>query len=115
MHAVDKFTFNHARFVKSLLACQTLSHSSFSPSITFPGVITCHEPDSAEFSTLGGWAAFFIHSLTLSIPSFLPLFHLILPGVITGHEPDSAEFSTLGGWVATRASGMRKNRYGNST
>ena len=23
------------------------------------------------------------------------------------------EFSTLGGWVATRASGMKKNRYGN--
>ncbi len=30
-----------------------------------------------------------------------------------GHEPDSIEFSTLGGWVATRASGMKKNRYGN--
>lgn len=30
-----------------------------------------------------------------------------------GHEPDSAEFSTLGGWIATRASGMRKNKYGN--
>ena len=30
-----------------------------------------------------------------------------------GHEPDSMEFSSLGGWVATRASGMRKNRYGN--
>lgn len=23
------------------------------------------------------------------------------------------EFSTLGGWVATRASGMKKNQYGN--
>jgi len=34
-------------------------------------------------------------------------------GVITGHEPDSMEFSTLGGWVATRASGMKKNTYGN--
>lgn len=34
-------------------------------------------------------------------------------GVICGHEPDSAEFSTLGGWVATRASGMKKNTYGN--
>jgi alkyldihydroxyacetonephosphate synthase len=34
-------------------------------------------------------------------------------GLTVGHEPDSAEFSTLGGWVATRASGMRKNRYGN--
>lgn len=30
-----------------------------------------------------------------------------------GHEPDSIEFSTLGGWVATRASGMKKNKYGN--
>lgn len=30
-----------------------------------------------------------------------------------GHEPDSVEFSTLGGWVATRASGMKKNKYGN--
>lgn len=30
-----------------------------------------------------------------------------------GHEPDSYEFSTLGGWVATRASGMKKNTYGN--
>ena len=34
-------------------------------------------------------------------------------GVITGHEPDSNEFSTLGGWVSTRASGMKKNTYGN--
>jgi len=34
-------------------------------------------------------------------------------GMICGHEPDSAEFSTLGGWVATRASGMKKNTYGN--
>lgn len=31
----------------------------------------------------------------------------------TGHEPDSFEFSSLGGWVATRASGMKKNVYGN--
>lgn len=30
-----------------------------------------------------------------------------------GHEPDSYEFSTVGGWVATRASGMKKNTYGN--
>ncbi len=30
-----------------------------------------------------------------------------------GHEPDSIEFSTLGGWIATRASGMKKNKYGN--
>ncbi|KAJ7485610.1 alkyl-dihydroxyacetonephosphate synthase [Mycena latifolia] len=34
-------------------------------------------------------------------------------GWTTGHEPDSMEFSTLGGWIATRASGMKKNRYGN--
>lgn len=34
-------------------------------------------------------------------------------GFTTGHEPDSYEFSTLGGWVATRASGMKKNVYGN--
>ncbi|GAB6029196.1 hypothetical protein CHUAL_004969 [Chamberlinius hualienensis] len=34
-------------------------------------------------------------------------------GFCTGHEPDSLEFSTLGGWVATRASGMKKNIYGN--
>ncbi len=36
-----------------------------------------------------------------------------MQGVITGHEPDSAEFSTLGGWISTRASGMKKNTYGN--
>uniref|UniRef100_A0A673L8B9 Alkylglycerone-phosphate synthase n=1 Tax=Sinocyclocheilus rhinocerous TaxID=307959 RepID=A0A673L8B9_9TELE len=34
-------------------------------------------------------------------------------GYCTGHEPDSMEFSSLGGWVATRASGMKKNIYGN--
>lgn len=34
-------------------------------------------------------------------------------GLCTGHEPDSIEFSALGGWVATRASGMKKNYYGN--
>ena len=34
-------------------------------------------------------------------------------GLVLGHEPDSIEFSTLGGWIATRASGMRKNKYGN--
>jgi len=34
-------------------------------------------------------------------------------GYCTGHEPDSIEFSSLGGWVATRASGMKKNVYGN--
>ena len=34
-------------------------------------------------------------------------------GLTLGHEPDSYEFSTLGGWIATRASGMKKNAYGN--
>ena len=34
-------------------------------------------------------------------------------GLNLGHEPDSYEFSSLGGWVATRASGMKKNVYGN--
>jgi alkyldihydroxyacetonephosphate synthase len=34
-------------------------------------------------------------------------------GLTTGHEPDSIELSTLGGWIATNASGMKKNRYGN--
>jgi alkyldihydroxyacetonephosphate synthase len=34
-------------------------------------------------------------------------------GVCVGHEPVSLEFSSLGGWVATRASGMKKNLYGN--
>ena len=34
-------------------------------------------------------------------------------GVVLGHEPDSYEFSTLGGWISTRASGMKKNTYGN--
>lgn len=34
-------------------------------------------------------------------------------GFTCGHEPDSLEFSTLGGWIATNASGMKKNRYGN--
>lgn len=33
--------------------------------------------------------------------------------VSMGHEPDSVEFSTLGGWIATNASGMKKNKYGN--
>ena len=32
---------------------------------------------------------------------------------MSGHEPDSVEFSTLGGWISTRASGMKKNIYGN--
>lgn len=34
-------------------------------------------------------------------------------GYTCGHEPDSIEFSTLGGWISTRASGMKKNKYGN--
>jgi alkyldihydroxyacetonephosphate synthase len=34
-------------------------------------------------------------------------------GFTLGHEPDSIELSTLGGWIATNASGMKKNRYGN--
>lgn len=34
-------------------------------------------------------------------------------GLTIGHEPDSVEFSTLGGWIATNASGMKKNKYGN--
>ena len=34
-------------------------------------------------------------------------------GFTMGHEPDSIEFSTLGGWIATNASGMKKNKYGN--
>ena len=34
-------------------------------------------------------------------------------GYCVGHEPDSVELSTLGGWIATNASGMKKNRYGN--
>ncbi|XP_017885785.1 alkyldihydroxyacetonephosphate synthase [Ceratina calcarata] len=38
---------------------------------------------------------------------------LRIRGFTSGHEPDSYEFSSLGGWVATRASGMKKNRYGN--
>jgi alkyldihydroxyacetonephosphate synthase len=33
--------------------------------------------------------------------------------LMLGHEPDSLEFSTIGGWIATNASGMKKNRYGN--
>ncbi len=34
-------------------------------------------------------------------------------GFTCGHVPDSVEFSTLGGWIATAASGMKRNRYGN--
>ena len=36
-----------------------------------------------------------------------------MSGVCCGHEPDSSEFSTMGGWLSTRASGMKKNTYGN--
>lgn len=38
---------------------------------------------------------------------------LMREGFTCGHEPDSIELSTLGGWIATNASGMKKNRYGN--
>lgn len=38
---------------------------------------------------------------------------LAAQGFTLGHEPDSVELSTLGGWIATNASGMKKNRYGN--
>jgi alkyldihydroxyacetonephosphate synthase len=38
---------------------------------------------------------------------------LAAEGLTCGHVPDSVEFSTLGGWIATCASGMKKNRYGN--
>ena len=34
-------------------------------------------------------------------------------GFTVGHEPDSIEFSTLGGWIATKASGMKRGKYGN--
>jgi alkyldihydroxyacetonephosphate synthase len=39
--------------------------------------------------------------------------HMEKLGFTIGHEPDSYEFSTLGGWIATKASGMKQNRYGN--
>ncbi|KAL7484379.1 hypothetical protein ACHAW6_010012 [Cyclotella cf. meneghiniana] len=39
--------------------------------------------------------------------------HMDKLGFTIGHEPDSYEFSTLGGWIATKASGMKQNRYGN--
>ena len=38
---------------------------------------------------------------------------LTLRGLTIGHEPDSYEFSTLGGWIATKASGMKRSKYGN--
>lgn len=44
---------------------------------------------------------------------FIFFLQLAESGFCTGHEPDSMEFSSLGGWVATRASGMKKNIYGN--
>ncbi|GAX13442.1 alkyldihydroxyacetonephosphate synthase [Fistulifera solaris] len=34
-------------------------------------------------------------------------------GYTIGHQPDSYEFSTLGGWIATKASGMKRTKYGN--
>lgn len=34
-------------------------------------------------------------------------------GYTMGHEPDSNDFSTLGGWISTRASGMKRQKYGN--
>jgi len=39
--------------------------------------------------------------------------HMESLGFTIGHEPDSIEFSTLGGWIATKASGMKQNKYGN--
>ena len=58
---------------------------------------------------------FDINVLFYMIIIFISEFKLKLAekGFCTGHEPDSMEFSTLGGWVATRASGMKKNQYGN--
>ena len=38
---------------------------------------------------------------------------LLARGYTAGHDPDSVELSTLGGWIATNASGMKKNKYGN--
>ena len=48
-----------------------------------------------------------------SIIIYLLHVKLAAKGLCMGHEPDSIEFSSLGGWVATRASGMKKNIYGN--
>ncbi|KAF7588494.1 hypothetical protein BBP40_005662 [Aspergillus hancockii] len=39
--------------------------------------------------------------------------NLTMNEFIIGHEPDSVEFSTLGGRIATKDSGMEKNKYGN--
>lgn len=38
---------------------------------------------------------------------------MLARGFTIGHEPDSLEFSTVGGWIATKASGMKQNKYGN--
>jgi len=38
---------------------------------------------------------------------------LLARGYTSGHDPDSVELSTLGGWIATNASGMKRNKYGN--
>ncbi|CEG49496.1 alkyldihydroxyacetonephosphate peroxisomal [Plasmopara halstedii] len=54
-----------------------------------------------------------IVSLDLSITGLDLHDRLRHRGLTLGHEPDSWEFSTLGGWIATRASGMKKNMYGN--
>ena len=54
--------------------------------------------------------------MVTSTQHLLHIFHFLQlseKGFCTGHEPDSMEFSSLGGWVATRASGMKKNIYGN--
>lgn len=53
-----------------------------------------HEPDSAEFSTLG---------TSYSLISSSLLHHLSRSFFLT----------YLGGWISTRASGMKKNTYGN--
>ncbi|MGH0126276.1 UNVERIFIED_CONTAM: hypothetical protein FKN15_027262 [Acipenser sinensis] len=76
------------------------------------GYCTGHEPDSMEFSTLGGWVATRASGMKKNIYGNIEDL-LNESGYCTGHEPDSMEFSTLGGWVATRASGMKKNIYGN--
>jgi alkyldihydroxyacetonephosphate synthase len=52
-------------------------------------------------------------SIEAGAPGRLIMAELARYGVTMGHEPDSVEFSTLGGWIATNASGMKKNRYGN--
>ena len=56
-----------------------------------------------------------VNNKTLYCKQYMIILYLQLSqhGMCTGHEPDSMEFSSLGGWVATRASGMKKNVYGN--